>query len=109
MDCTCALYLNDISAWRLRRLDVPRLGGSHLPVGPTGRWPPIRLGIRGTGVRHQSVRTFPSNRGNDELNLDVGLDPRFAGAVLVEMEVEVFGANESIRSDVEAPLTGGVA
>jgi hypothetical protein len=36
MDCTCALYLNDISAWRLRRLDVPRLRGSHHPVGPTG-------------------------------------------------------------------------
>jgi len=58
MDCTEALCLNDISAWRLRRLDVSRLRGSHLPVRPTGEMAADTAGQPGIRVRHQGVRTF---------------------------------------------------
>ena len=59
MDCTCALYLNDISAWRLRRLDVSRLRGSHLPVGPTGEMAADTVGQPGNRCPTSRCQNVP--------------------------------------------------
>jgi hypothetical protein len=62
MDCTCALYLNDISAWRLRRLDVPWVPRLSDRIGGHPRRPDGVMATTEALVRHQGVRAFPRSK-----------------------------------------------